>query len=226
MDLVACCFTVIINVVISLAVFLILSSRSIVTVVWLVTSCSKLPCWVLKSSTFCSKFTTYSDKAVTNRNLNFIKYQQNSSFKSIRFRQHLLQSGFINQLSCHNFQMCDFFFQNGSWRMFVESWSRSGWIYRTDKYCLMLRSTDKCHADRISCTSFWWIRLTPPIYSVIWPNLFTSITDTVRLSLQYLRCYILSVILRPGHYFAVRHAFYFFIALVPYLYFRLLSVHN
>lgn len=45
---------------------------------------------------------------------------------------------------------------------------------------------------------------------------FMSIPDTLRLSLQYLRCYILSVILRPSLYFADRHAFYFFIALLPY----------
>lgn len=51
-----------------------------------------------------------------------------------------------------------------------------------------------------------------------------SIPDTVRLSLQYLLCYVLSVILLPCHHFADRHAFYFFIALVPYLYFCLLSV--
>lgn len=105
--------------------------------------------------------------------------------------------------------MCDFFFQNSSWWTFVESWSRSCWIYHTDnKYSLMLRSTDKCHADRISCTPFWWVSPTPLIYSVIWPSLFTLILDTVKLSLQYLHCYILLVILCPGHYFAERHTFY------------------
>lgn len=82
------------------------------------------------------------------------------------------------------------------------------WIYRNDnKYSLMLRATDKCHADRTSCTSFWWTSPKPPIYFAIWPSLFTSISDTVWLSLQYLRCYILSVKQHTGHYVADRHAF-------------------
>lgn len=91
--------------------------------------------------------------------------------------------------------------------MFFESWSRSCWIYRSDnKYSLMLRATDKCHADRISCTSFWWISPTT-MYFAIGPSLFTSIPDAVRLSLQYLRCYMLSMIQLTSHYFADRHAF-------------------